>query len=150
MSIEVKDREDLFLFLTEKGYEVEEREEGVFIIKDNLGLKNGIVGEEELTLKIVAAVTDEEIKFVVDLCRKDQIDPSKRLDFAEKVLDLNTDINPIAFAFDTIREGDERVVLVNSLPVADLDGSEVLLTLEKFASAALVGYEALREFLLGS
>ena len=148
MTVMVRDREDLFLFLAEKGYEVEEREGDVFVISDDLGLKDGIAGEDDLTLQIVAAATDEEVKFAVDLCRKDQIDPAKRLEFAEKVLDLNTEINPIAFAYDTVEPGDERLVLVNGLSSQDLDGSEVLQTLEKFASASLVAFDVLRDYLI--
>jgi len=148
MAIEVKDRADLFLFLSEKGYEVEERDDDVFVIQDDLGLKDGIAGKEELTLTVVAAATDEELKFVVDLCRKDQIDQSRWCEFTEKLLDLNTETNPIAFGLDTVTEGDERVVLVNSLAVPDLDGSEILQTLEQFGSAALVAYDVLRDFIV--
>jgi len=147
MTVTVRDREDLFLFLSEKGYEVEEREDDVFVITDDLGLKDGIAGQDDLTLQIIAAATDEEITFAMDLCRKDQIAPDKRLEFAEKVLDLNTEISPIAFAYDTVDPGDERVVLVDSLAVQALDGCELLQTLERFAAAALVAFDVLRDFL---
>lgn len=148
MPVLVKDTEDLLLFLSEKGYQVEERGPDVFVIEDDLGVKDGLGQGNELTLTIVAAATDEELRFAVDLCRKDQIDSARLCEFIAKLLDLNTDINPIAFALDTVQEGDERFVLVNSLATADLDGSELLQTLVKFESAALVAYDVLQDYIV--
>ena len=150
MAVMVKEAQDLLLFLAEKGYQVEEQGADVFVIEDDLGLKDGLGQGNELTLTIVAATTDEEIRFAVDLCRKDQIEPGKLCEFIAKLLDLNTEINPIAFALDTLTEGDERFVLVSSLAATDLDGSEVLQTLVKFESAALVAYDVLKDYVAAS
>jgi len=140
----VKQKKDLVFFLLEGGYQVEEKEEDVFVITCPLEL---VEDAPPFSLQIVVAGTDEELRFVADLCRKDQIKPDKLADFMYKALDLNTDINPVAIAFDTVDKGDERAVLVQSLAVDDLDASEVLYTLDKFETAALSAYEMTEDYL---
>lgn len=107
-------------------------------------------GAPAYSLKIVVASTDDELRFVADLCRKDQIKPDKLADFMYKALDLNTEISPVAIAFDTINEGDERAVLVQSLAIDDLDASEVLYTLDKFEAAAIAAYEMTEDYLVSN
>jgi len=140
----VKQKKDLVFFLLEGGYQVEEKGDDVFVVTCPLDL---VEGAPPFALQIVVAGTDEELRFVADLCRKDQIKPDKLADFMYRSLDLNTEINPVAIAFDTVKEGDERAVLVQSLSVDDLDASEVLYTLDKFEAAAIAAYEMTEEYL---
>ena len=140
----VKQKKDLVFFLLEGGYQVEEKDDDVFVVTCPLEL---VDGAPPFAMQIVIAGTDEELRFVADLCRKDQIKPDKLTDFMYKALDLNTDISPVAIAFDTIKEGDERAVLVQSLSVDDLDASEVLYTLDKFETAAIAAYEMTEDYL---
>jgi hypothetical protein len=65
----VKQQKDLVFFLLEGGWQVEEKDD-VFVITYPLEL---VEGAPPFSLQIVVASTEDELRFVADLCRKDQI-----------------------------------------------------------------------------
>ena len=120
-------------FLSNQGYNIPDR--GAVLLLENDELNIG------------GLITDEQIEFVIDLCSINDLDKNKLQEIYEKILDENTEILPSSFGIDSDNPKDKRLVLVDSLAIENLDGNELLLTLDALALNVIDAYDLLEEYL---
>ena len=120
-------------FLSNQGYNITDR--GAVLLLENDELNIG------------GLITDEQIEFVIDLCSINDLDKNKLQEIYEKILDENTEILPSSFGIDSDNPKDKRLVLVDSLAIENLDGNELLLTLDALALNVIDAYDLLEEYL---
>lgn len=122
-------------FLEQEGYEVEEQQDGeVLVISDEDGFT------------IFAVVTDMQIEFMVDICGESDLQADKVLEAYRMLLDQNTEILPTCYGIDTTESSNVRVVLVDSLALANLDVNELQLSLSSLAQNTLNAVEILSPY----
>jgi hypothetical protein len=122
-------------FLEQEGYEVEEQQDGeVLVISDEDGFT------------IFAVVTDMQIEFMVDICGESDLRADKILEAYRMLLDQNTEILPTCYGIDTTESSNARVVLVDSLALANLDVNELQLSLSSLAQNTLNAVEILSPY----
>ncbi len=104
-------REDLVTFLKLNGFEVE-------TVADNL---YRVVRDEELPVYL--NVNNGKLYFEIDLGNIEAV-ADKQL--YHDLLDLNTEIQPVAFGINRANPEDPRLVLVESREAENLDSNELL------------------------
>ena len=111
--IEVRsiDQTDLIDFLENRDYIVDE-------VSDNI-LSANKSGEMTVYISLI----DDVMYFYVDLGNISDI-ADKDLYF--KILDLNTEILPVSIGIDTTNENNNRLVIVESREIDNLDDNELL------------------------
>ena len=120
-------------FLSNQGYNITDR--GAVLLLENDELNIG------------SLITNEQIEFVIDLCGINDLDKNKLQEIYEKILDENTEILPSSFGIDSGNPKDKRLVLVDSLAIENLDGNELLLTLDALALNVINAYDLLEKYL---
>jgi len=120
-------------FLSNQGYNITDR--GAVLLLENDELNIGGV------------ITGEQIEFVIDLCGINDLDQNKLQEIYEQILDENTEILPSSFGIDSGDPKDKRLVLVDSLAIENLDGNELLLTLDALALNVIDAYDLLEKYL---
>ena len=120
-------------FLSNQGYNITDR--GAVLLLENDELNIGGV------------ITGEQIEFVIDLCGIHDLDQNKLQEIYEQILDENTEILPSSFGIDSGDPKDKRLVLVDSLAIENLDGNELLLTLDALALNVIDAYDLLEKYL---
>ena len=120
-------------FLSNQGYNITDR--GAVLLLENDELNIG------------SLITNEQIEFVIDLCGINDLDKNKLQEIYEKILDENTEILPSSFGIDSGNPQDKRLVLVDSLATENLDGNELLLTLDVLALNVIDAYDLLEKYL---
>ena len=120
-------------FLSNQGYNITDR--GAVLLLENDELNIG------------GLITDEQIEFVIDLCGINDLDQNKLQEIYEQILDENTEILPSSFGIDSGDPKDKRLVLVDSLAIENLDGNELLLTLDALALNVIDAYDLLEKYL---
>lgn len=113
---------DLLGFLSSQGFEVEVLTENVFKITRD---------EEELP--VFLSHTDGALYFEVDLGNVTEISDQT---FLQELLDLNTEVLPVSFGFNTTNPADPRLVLVESRVTGDLSDQELLSVFDALGIAA--------------
>ncbi len=132
-------KEAIVNFLKQEGYEVTEKEDGnVLIITDEDGFT------------IFSVITDKQIEFVVDICGEKDLKDDKLLDIYRKLLDLNTEIQPSCYGINTIESDNSRIVLVDSLPLENLDVNELQISLSSLAQNTISAVELLTPYMKGN
>jgi hypothetical protein len=63
------------------------------------------------------------------------------------LLDMNTKIQPTCYGIDNTEKGDPRIVLVDSLPLENLDVNELQLSLSSIARNTISAVEILTPYL---
>ena len=106
-------------FLSDQGYNITDQDAVLLLENDELN--------------IGGLITGEQIEFVIDLCGINALDQNKLQEIYEQILDENTEILPSSFGIDSGDPKDKRLVLVDSLAIENLDGNELLLTLDALA-----------------
>jgi hypothetical protein len=125
-------------FLKQEGFEVTEKEDGdVLVISD----------EDDFI--IFSAITDAQIEFVVDICGEMDLKPEKLLEAYKMLLHKNTEIQPTCYGINDSEIGNLRIVLVDSLPLENLDESELQLSLSSIAQNTINAVEIMRPYLKG-
>ena len=102
---------DLLTFLALQDFDVESLGDNVYRV---------VRGDE---LPVFMRVDDVRIYFEVDLGPVAAVDSK---DFFNRLLDLNTEILPVAIGINSANPEDERLVLVESRVTVDLCDAEVL------------------------
>jgi len=120
-------------FLSNQGYNITDR--GAVLLLENDELNIG------------GLITGEQIEFVIDLCGIHDLDQNKLQEIYEQILDENTEILPSSFGIDSGDPEDKRLVLVDSLAIENLDGNELLLTLDALALNVIDAYDLLEKYL---
>lgn len=120
-------------FLSNQGYNITDR--GAVLLLENDELNIG------------GLITGEQIEFVIDLCGINDLDQNKLQEIYEQILDENTEILPSSFGIDSGDPKDKRLVLVDSLAIENLDGNELLLTLDALALNVIDAYDLLEKYL---
>ena len=120
-------------FLSSQGYNITDR--GAVLLLENDELNIG------------SLITNEQIEFVIDLCGINDLDKNKLQEIYEKILDENTEILPSSFGIDSGNPQDQRLVLVDSLAMENLDENELLLTLDALALNVIDAYDLLEKYL---
>ena len=120
-------------FLSNQGYNITDR--GAVLLLENDELNIG------------GLITGEQIEFVIDLCGIHDLDQNKLQEIYEQILDENTEILPSSFGIDSGNPEDKRLVLVDSLAIENLDGNELLLTLDALALNVIDAYDLLEKYL---
>ena len=120
-------------FLSNQGYNITDR--GAVLLLENDELNIG------------GLITGEQIEFVIDLCGIHDLDQNKLQEIYEQILDENTEILPSSFGIDSGDPKDKRLVLVDSLAIENLDGNELLLTLDALALNVIDAYDLLEKYL---
>lgn len=112
IQVNVQKSTEFVEFLRTYGFDVEPLENSI--------LKVSREGE----LPVFVSVSEDSLYFEVDLCAMSSLHVSEALLF--KVLDLNTEIQPVSAGIDTSNPDDVRLVLVESREAANLDDNELL------------------------
>ena len=120
-------------FLSDQGYNITDQGDVLLLENDELN--------------IGGLITDEQIEFVIDLCGINDLDQNKLHEIYEQILDENTEILPSSFGIDSGDPKDKRLVLVDSLAIENLDGNELLLTLDALALNVIDAYDLLEKYL---
>ena len=120
-------------FLSNQGYNI--TDQGAVLLLENDELNIG------------GLITGEQIEFVIDLCGINDLDQNKLQEIYEQILDENTEILPSSFGIDSGDPKDKRLVLVDSLAIENLDGNELLLTLDALALNVIDAYDLLEKYL---
>ena len=126
-------RTGITTFLSNQGYNITDR--GAVLLLENDELNIG------------GLITGEQIEFVIDLCGIHDLDQNKLQEIYEQILDENTEILPSSFGIDSGDPKDKRLVLVDSLAIENLDGNELLLTLDALALNVIDAYDLLEKYL---
>ena len=126
-------RTGITTFLSNQGYNITDR--GTVLLLENDELNIG------------GLITGEQIEFVIDLCGINDLDQNKLQEIYEQILDENTEILPSSFGIDSGDPKDKRLVLVDSLAIENLDGNELLLTLDALALNVIDAYDLLEKYL---
>jgi len=129
-------KESIIEFLKQEGYEVTEKEDGNVLV---------ITDEDDFT--IFSAITDKQIEFVVDICGEKDLKKDKIAEVYRMLLDLNTEIQPSCYGIDTMESENPRIVLVDSLPLENLDVNELQISLSSLAQNTLNAMEVLTPYL---
>jgi len=125
-------------FMKQEGFEVKEQEDGnVLVISD----EDGFI--------IYSAITDAQIEFIVDICGVIDLKPERLLEAYQTLLHKNTEIQPTCYGINDSEISNPRIVLVDSLPLEDLDESELQLSLSSLAQNTVSSVEILRPYLKG-
>jgi len=125
-------------FLKQEGFEVAEKEDGnVLVIADEDGFT------------IFSAITDTQIEFMVDICGEKDLKPEKLLEVYHMLLHKNSEIQPTCYGIDDDKIEKPRIVLVDSLPLENLDVSELQLSLSSLAQNTVSAVEILTPYLKG-
>ncbi|HID57268.1 TPA: DUF2170 family protein [Candidatus Poribacteria bacterium] len=127
-------KESILRFLEEHGYDVQQSEEDILVVKDEDGIP------------LYLMVGDEQVEFMLDLCGVDELDPERREEAYEKILDENTEILPTCFGIDSTNPQDKRIVLVDSLALENLDPNEMLLSLDSIYMNVLTAHKLLSPY----
>ncbi len=127
-------KESIIRFLEEHGYDVQESGEDILVVKDEDGIP------------LYLMVGDEQVEFMLDLCGVDDLDPERREEAYEKILDENTEILPTCFGIDSTNPQDKRIVLVDSLALENLDPNEMLLSLDSIYMNVLTAHKLLSPY----
>ena len=129
-------KEAIVEFLKQEGLKVTEKEDSnVLVISD----------EDDFT--IFSVVNDSQIELMVDICGVNNLIADKLLTAYCMLLDLNTKIQPTCYGIDNTEKEDPRIVLVDSLPLEDLDVSEFQLSLSSIARNTIHAVEILTPYL---
>ena len=120
-------------FLSDQGYNITDQGDVLLLENDELN--------------IGGLITGEQIEFVIDLCGINDLDQNKLQEIYEQILDENTEILPSSFGIDSGDPKDKRLVLVDSLAIENLDGNELLLTLDALALNVIDAYDLLEKHL---
>ena len=120
-------------FLSDQGYNITDQGDVLLLENDELN--------------IGGLITGEQIEFVIDLCGINDLDQNKLQEIYEQILDENTEILPSSFGIDSGDPKDKRLVLVDSLAIENLDGNELLLTLDALALNVIDAYDLLEKYL---
>ncbi|HGE70949.1 TPA: DUF2170 family protein [Candidatus Poribacteria bacterium] len=129
-------KESIIEFLKQEGYELTEKEDGNVLV---------ITDEDDFT--IFSAITDKQIEFVVDICGEKDLKKDKIAEVYRMLLDLNTEIQPSCYGIDTMESENPRIVLVDSLPLENLDVNELQISLSSLAQNTLNAMEVLTPYL---
>lgn len=129
-------KESIIEFLKQEGYEVTEKEDSNVLV---------ITDEDDFT--IFSAITDKQIEFVVDICGEKDLKKDKIAEVYRMLLDLNTEIQPSCYGIDTMESENPRIVLVDSLPLENLDVNELQISLSSLAQNTLNAMEVLTPYL---
>ena len=105
-----------------------------------------LVVTDEDGFTIFAVVTDMQIEFIVDICGEADLKPDNVLEAYRMLLDQNTEILPTCYGIDTTEAENARIVLVDSLALADLDASELQLSLSSLAQNTINAVEILSAY----
>lgn len=129
-------KEAITEFLKQEGYEVTEKEDGnVLVITDEDGFT------------IFSVITDKQIEFVVDICGEKDLRSDKMLDVYRMLLDLNTEIQPSCYGINSMESDNPRIVLVDSLPLENLDVNELQISLSSLAQNTVSAVEVLTPYM---
>ncbi|MGB9595567.1 MAG: type III secretion system chaperone [Candidatus Poribacteria bacterium] len=129
-------KESIVKFLKQEGYEVTEKEDGnVLVITDEDGFT------------IFSAITDKQIEFVVDICGEKDLKEDKMAEIYRILLDLNTEIQPTCYGINNLESEDPRIVLIDSLPLENLDVNELQISLSSLAQNTISAVELLTPYL---
>jgi hypothetical protein len=129
-------KEAIVEFLKQEGFEVSEKEdEHVLVISD----------EDDFT--IFSVINDSQIELMVDICGESDLIADKLLTAYGMLLDMNTKIQPTCYGIDNTEKGDPRIVLVDSLPLENLDVNELQLSLSSIARNTISAVEILTPYL---
>jgi hypothetical protein len=129
-------KEAIVGFLKQEGFEVSEKEDG-----------NVLIISDEDDFNIFSVVNDSQIELMVDICGENDLVADKLLKAYGMLLDMNTKIQPTCYGIDNTENGDPRIVLVDSLPLGDLDASELQLSLSSIARNTISAVEILTPYL---
>ena len=122
-------------FLEQEGYKVTEQGSGdVMLISDEDGFN------------IFSVITDTQIEFMVDICGEKDLQQDKLLEAYRMLLDQNTEILPTCYGIDSSESGNPRIVLVDSLPLENLDQNELQLSISSLAQNMINAVEILRPY----
>lgn len=102
---------NLFDFLIEKGFHVEEIDTHIFRV------------EKDDEIPVFINLNDNNIFFLVDL---GSINEFVSEEFYFNLLDINTEILPVSIGVDSSSKDDKRLVLVESRELKNLDDNELL------------------------
>lgn len=129
-------KEAIVEFLKQEGFEVSDKEDdNVLVISD----------EDDFT--IFSVINDSQIELMVDICGVNDLVVDKLLTAYCMLLDMNTKIQPTCYGIDNTEKGDSRIVLVDSLPLENLDVSELQLSLSSIARNTISAVEILTPYL---
>ncbi len=111
VKIQLRKEEDFDRFLSLHDFEVEELENGVY----------RVAREDELPVYV--SINENNLYFEVDL---GNVSSFADEGFYFKILDLNTEIQPVSFGINKTNPEDPRLVLVESREGGDLNDDELL------------------------
>jgi hypothetical protein len=124
-------------FMKQEGFEVTEKEDG-----------NVLVLSDEDGFTIFSAITDVQIEFMVDICGESDLKADKLLEAYRMLLDQNTEVQPTCYGIDSSESGNPRIVMVDSLPLENLDVNELQLSLSSLAQNTVNAVEILTKYLI--
>ncbi|PID26919.1 MAG: hypothetical protein CR982_07675 [Candidatus Cloacimonadota bacterium] len=112
---------NLFEFLIEKGFHIEEIDSNIFKV------------DRDGEIPVFINLSNNNIFFLVDLGSINDF-ASEELYF--KLLDINTEILPVSVGVDSSNKDDKRLVLVESRETKNLDDNELLSVFDALEIAA--------------